>query len=103
MRRIRILEEAAEEALEAAAWYESQRRGLGQTFSRVVEDALDLLQDEIVPLMRVPSFGDERTKRLTLRRFPYDIVLTSEHDTIVVVAFAHHSRRPFYWRDRRRT
>ena len=103
MRRIRILEEAAEEALEAAAWYESQRRGLGQAFSRVIEDALDLLQDEIVPLLSVPTFGGGRTKRLTLRRFPYDIVLTSEQDTIVVIAFAHHSRRPGYWRDRRPT
>lgn len=103
MRRICILEEAAEEAVESAAWYESQRQGLGQAFSRAIEDALDLLQDEIIPLLSVPNSVDERTKRLTLRRFPFDIVLTTEQDTIVVVAFAHHSRRPGYWRDRMHT
>lgn len=102
MRRIRILAEAAEEAIEAAAWYESQRQGLGQAFSRAIEDVLDLLQDEIVPLLNFPSPGDERTKRLMLRRFPYEIVVTSQQDEIVVIAFAHHSRRPGYWRDRAR-
>ena len=30
---VRILEEAAEEAAEAAAWYESERPGLGTEFS----------------------------------------------------------------------
>jgi hypothetical protein len=75
MRRIRILEEAAEEATEAAAWYESQRKGLGEEFSRAIEDALDLLQDDVIPLLGIPASKDRRTKRLMLRRFPYDVVL----------------------------
>ena len=53
MKRIRILEEAAEEAIEAAAWNEAQRRGLGEEFSRAVEDALDLLQDDVIPLLSI--------------------------------------------------
>lgn len=97
---IRILEEAAEEAIEAAAWYEAHRLGLGQEFSRAIEDALDLLQDEIVPLVRIPFTQDERTKRLILRRFPYDVVVMSRQNEIIVVAFAHHSRLPGYWRNR---
>jgi toxin ParE1/3/4 len=50
MRRIRLLEEAAQEAIEAAAWYEQERTGLGWDFARAIETALDLLQDDIVPL-----------------------------------------------------
>jgi hypothetical protein len=37
MRRIRILDKAAEEAVEAAAWYERQRAGLGADFERAVD------------------------------------------------------------------
>jgi hypothetical protein len=40
MHRIRILAEAAEEAMEAAAWYESERQGLGQAFSHAIDHAL---------------------------------------------------------------
>jgi toxin ParE1/3/4 len=100
MHPIRILAEAAEEAMEAAAWYESERQGLGQAFIRAVDHALDLLQDEIVPLISIPGFDNARVGRLILRRFPYDIVLTTHGDEIVVIAFAHHSRRPGFWRDR---
>ena len=44
MRRVRILDEAAEEAIEAAAWYESKYPGLGEDFERTVNSALDLLE-----------------------------------------------------------
>lgn len=40
MRRIRILQAAAEEAIEAAAWYERERAGLGVEFSQAVDAAL---------------------------------------------------------------
>jgi hypothetical protein len=32
VRRVRILQDAAEEAIEAAAWYERERTGLGVEF-----------------------------------------------------------------------
>jgi len=35
MRRLRIHAEAANEAAEAAAWYEKERPGLGEDFFRV--------------------------------------------------------------------
>lgn len=51
MRRpIRILEQAAEEAIEAAAWYEQERPGLGIEFNHAINAALDLLEQDIVPL-----------------------------------------------------
>jgi toxin ParE1/3/4 len=45
MRKLRILAAAAEEAAEAAAWYEMQRPGLGAEFERAVDAALDLLEE----------------------------------------------------------
>ncbi len=86
MRSVRILEAAAEEAVEAAAWYEQERPGLGIEFAKAIDAALDLLETEIVPLSNMPGkFGRPSPKRLVLQRFPYDIV----------VAFAHNRKRQY--------
>jgi toxin ParE1/3/4 len=78
-----------------------QRPGLGAEFGRAVEAALDLLEEEIVPLTSVPGPAGERgAKRLILKRFPYDVVVREHGGEIIVIALAHHSRRPGYWRDR---
>jgi toxin ParE1/3/4 len=60
MRRVRILDEAAEEAAAAAKWYESQRLGLGAEFEHAVDAALDLLEEEIVPLTAMPGSSGQR-------------------------------------------
>lgn len=44
MRTLRIHEAAAEEAAEAAAWYEKERPGLGVEFEHAIDAALDLLE-----------------------------------------------------------
>lgn len=101
MRRVRIHAAAAEEAAEAAAWYEKERPGLGADFERAVDAALDLLEAEIVPLVAVPGAAGKRgAKRLLLRRFPYAVIVRQSATEVVVVAFAHTSRRPGYWRGR---
>ena len=101
MRRVRIHAAAAEEAAEAAAWYERERPGLGVDFERAVDAALDLLEDEIVPLVSVPGIAGTRgVKRLLLRRFPYAVIVRERDAEVIVVAFAHTARRPGYWRGR---
>ena len=86
----------AVEITEAAAWYESQREGLGRELLDAIEQALERIR-------RQPGAGapwHEYRKGL-VRRFPYLIVYraTSE-DEVEVVAVAHMSRRPGYWIDR---
>ena len=101
MRSVRILEEAAEEAVEAASRYESERPGLGTDFSEAVEAAIDLIEEDILPL--IPMIGEagiKGAKRIILKRFPYDIVTIERLYEVLVIAVAHHSRRPGYWRDR---
>jgi hypothetical protein len=41
--------------------------------------------------------------RLILKRFPYDIVVFDHLGETLVLAVAHHSRRPGYWRNRQLT
>ena len=86
-RRLRILASAAEEAIEAAAFYEAEHQGLGAEFDSA--------------LNAVPGRAGRRgAKRFVLRRFPYDIVVLEHPDELLVVAIAHQRRRPGYWRRR---
>jgi len=101
MRNVRILEVAAMEAAEAAAWYEAERPGLGKEFSNAVDAALDLIEEDIFPLLLMPGLsGAMRAKRIVLRRFPFSIVIVERPSVTMVVAFAHQSRKPGYWRYR---
>ena len=103
-RRVRILAQASEEAVEAVAWYESEHAGLGRDFQAALDAALDLLEGEIVPLTTMPGLAGRRgAKKLMLRRFPYNIVVVERPNEYLVIAIAHQSRRPGYWRGRVRT
>lgn len=103
MRRLRIHAAAANEAAEAAAWYERERPGLGVEFERAIDRALDLLEEDLVPLVTMPgATGARGLKRLVLRRFPFSLIVQERQDEIVIIAFAHHARRPGYWRGRLR-
>lgn len=101
MRPVRILDEAAEEAAEAAAWYEAERLGLGNEFFEAVDTAIDLIEEDVLPLLPMSDeAGIQGAKRIILKRFPYDIVTVERQNEAIVVAIAHHSRKPGYWRDR---
>ncbi len=101
MREVRILQEAAEEAIASADWYDKERKGLGKEFAGAVEIAIDLIEEDILPLSPMPGkSGTIGVKRLILKRFPYDIVIIEGKFETVVIAVAHHSRKPGYWRER---
>lgn len=101
MRRVRLLEEAVIEALEAAEYYEQECPGLGVAFYAELDAALDLLEGELVPLVSMPvQFGATDLKRLILARFPYDVVVTDHGDEFLVLAVAHQARVPGYWEGR---
>jgi len=99
--KVRILRQAAVEAEAASAWYEKERQGLGTEFFEAIDSAIDLIEDGLLPLSPMPgSSSGLGAKRLILRRFPYDIVVVDRGSERIVVAFAHHSRKPGYWQDR---
>jgi hypothetical protein len=101
VRTVRILEEASQEAEEAAAWYESEQPGLGAEFFTAIDRALDIIEENYLPLSPLPGeAGNSGAKRLMLDRFPYDLVVIETGTEAVVIAVAHHSRKPGYWRNR---
>lgn len=101
MRKVQILRQAAEEAEAAAARYEGERSGLGAEFADAIYSAIDVIEDGFLPLSPMPGqSGSKGAKRLILRRFPYDIVVIERDEAAIVIAVAHHSRKPGYWQDR---
>jgi len=99
--KVKVSTEAAEELIEAVAWYESEVRGLGEQLIDTFEQAIIRLSEPNLPL--VPLVGEAaklRAKRLILQRFPFSIVTIASSQVITVVAFAHHSRKPGYWHER---
>ena len=72
MPAVRILEAAAAEAVGAAAWYESQRAGLGADFREDFKAALDNLQEGVLPGSprpgRRPAYWRDRVSRTGLAR-----------------------------------
>jgi len=54
-------------------------------------------------LLRHPRLGAlwrNGRRRLVMDRFPYSIIYTISGEQIRILAIAHHSRKPNYWRDR---
>ena len=101
MPTLEILAAAADEAEAAADWYENERPGLGREFPDALNAGLDLLEWGAIAGSPLPGeLGEQGVRRVVLRRFPYDIVYLAGGDAVTVLAFAHHSRRPGYWRER---
>jgi toxin ParE1/3/4 len=91
-----FLPEAEEEFREAARYYETEAPGVGITFITAVRRAVGLVAEN--PYAAVSVGGGIRKKVLT--HFPYNILYAVEPESILIVAVAHHKRRPRYWRTR---
>ena len=101
MKQIKIGKDAARELEEAAAWYENEQPALGEKFIDAFESALELLGDTSPPL--TPCLGDAGSigaKKLILHKFPFSIIVYEREELMIVVALAHHSRKPSYWKGR---
>ncbi len=88
--------EARDEFIDAVAFYEMSREGLGLRLSREVHATIDrvLLGPTAWPQI------SENTRRCFTRRFPYGVVYEVRENDILIIAVAHSSREPSYWRDR---
>ena len=97
----RVLAEERAEAIEAAAWYDREKFGLGDQLLGEIERALDRIESDPqgFPLLELPS-GTHEIRRCVLKRFPYLVLFTIRSEETTVIAISHGRRRPSYWRDR---
>lgn len=89
---------AVEDLREAAKFYR-ERAGSGLSRSLVGE-----FERSVNILLRHPDVGTlwrEGKRRFVMRRFPYSVIYTVSGEEIRILAVAHHSRRPGYWRRRK--
>jgi hypothetical protein len=95
--RLEVHFEARAEFLEAVSFYDARVPGLGARFISEIERCQRILLD-------APPLGNpygRRLRKFTVGdQFPYSIVYTVLTDVIYIVAYAHGSRRPGYWRAR---
>lgn len=88
--------EARAEMNESFDFYEARLDGLGLRFLLAVEQTVKRIST--YPEAGAPLAVEFR-KRI-VSGFPYNIIYRVWQDYIYLVAVAHHSRRPGYWRER---
>jgi len=94
--RARFLKPAEAELEEAVAYFDEQRPGLGDRFEQDLQSTVTFITDR-------PLSGKPQTKLVRmfrLRTFRYNVVYVVDRDEVVIVAVAHHRRRPGYWLSR---
>jgi plasmid stabilization system protein ParE len=96
MPEIALHESADEEFKAAITFYESRQSGLGNSFFQRVTEGFELILAQ--PLAGQILSGSFR--RRLIRQFPYSIVYRVASDRVFVLAVAHWSRRPDYWKAR---
>ncbi len=89
---------ASEELAAAVRWYEARRSGLGADFYDAVVRTVDFIRTH--PDLGTPRTGRLPNRQLLVTGFPYKIVYRVRDHDLYVVAVAHTSRRPGYWKDR---
>jgi plasmid stabilization system protein ParE len=87
---------ARAEFIEAAAWYESQRPGLGVEFIAEIERCVDAAAERPTTYAAI----DKNVRRVVANRFPFSVYFRAEERRIVVMAVFHGRRDPAIWQQR---
>jgi len=94
---LRVHPEAHREFNDAIDYYERRSSGLGSIFTNEVDAGFARIREH-------PEAGRQvgkRTRRLVLPKFPYSLIYETREDCLMILAVAHHRKRPHYWRARR--
>lgn len=96
MRSVSVHPAARADLLNATNWYLERSSNAGAEFVREIEHALRRIQEspERYPLTR------HQRRRFVLLKFPFDVIYRVLDHEVEIIAVAHHSRRPGYWRGR---
>lgn len=87
--------DAEYEFLDAVAWYELQRSGLGSDLILCVEEAFEVLSRN--PYFEI-RYNESRV--YNIRRFPYQLIFFTEGDNVFVTSFFHAHKDPDKWREK---
>jgi plasmid stabilization system protein ParE len=88
--------DAKEELDGAVEYYEQCQAGLGLEFAEEAYAAIA----RIIQYPVAWSSLSQNSRRCLISRFPYGIIYQIKSHTVRIVAVAHLSRRPGYWKER---
>lgn len=90
----------AEADLRDAAEFYRVRAGNSLSQSLLAE-----FEQSVIILLQHPGLGSPwrgpGRRRYLMKRFPYSLIYTFYGEEVQILAVAHHSRRPGYWRGRK--
>lgn len=86
--------DARADALEAFAFYERRRQGLGARFREHLDHAIARIQEDPA---RYPVVYRDLRRRL-VERFPYAVYYREYSDVVFIVAVMHGRRSPDRWK-----
>lgn len=89
--------EARAEYLAALTWYRGRAPEAARGLAAAVEDGLRTVRAK--PLAW-PTWRGGPVRRRILPRVPYSLFFVVHDDAVIVLAVAHHRRRPGYWAER---
>jgi toxin ParE1/3/4 len=93
---VRLLPDATAELSEAADWYDGKSMQTGAAFLFEYEAALKLMVERPGAWHPI-KYG---VRKIRLNHFPLGLVYKELDAETIVMAIAHSSRRPTYWRKR---
>jgi plasmid stabilization system protein ParE len=91
-----FLDPAKSEFLEAIAYYNQQREGLGYEFAAEVQRTIGRIKQFPQAWPKLSS----RTRRCRTNRFPYSVLYQVRSNALLIVAVMHQHRHPESWRNR---
>ena len=90
---LRVHPEAHREFNDAIDYYERRSSGLGSIFTNEVDAGFARIREH-------PEAG-RQVKAPPWPKFPYSLIYETREDCLMILAVAHHRKRPHYWRARR--
>ncbi len=98
--KIEVKQQALEDLVQAAVWYEMQSTGLGERFANEYRSTTERIKQN--PLNYQVKRNNLRQTQL--KKFPYLIIYTIEGNTIIIYGVIHgkrHSRKKYQLKKRR--
>lgn len=96
--KIEFFESAEFELKESVEFYNDQSQGLGLEFALEVQKTIERIKKHPNAWQNI----FKKFRRCRTNRFPFGVVYKIKNDVIYLVAVAHFSRKPFYWKNRKK-
>jgi toxin ParE1/3/4 len=100
---LKLHRRAEAEIREAAEWYGERELGLDRRFVAAVRAAFESLEVDHEQYATLETISEQnRIRRFLVQDFPYVVIYEIFENEVFVYGVAHASRRPNYWRRRKR-